>query len=223
MSYNSEASGLLVKYLQCDVTIKHTNNIVYDRSVIVGIPADQNRPWWWFKAHIWNLTYWKSDSLLTWNISHTHSTYEQVYSVQMNLAYWRISHMKCVFRHKLVITEYHISCLNKVTFRWSIFSFLTSLSIFCTVVMSLLKVIYSNKISFKISKHYLVNNAMYYEWIMKQTNTSKPWMTFNRIWLYLERCFGHMVSLLWWWRVYKDIHITTNIRAMYLSSHCRYN
>ncbi len=37
---------------------------------------------------------------------------------------------------------------------------------------------------------------MYYEWIMKKTNTSKPLQMLNRVYTYLENCFGHMVSLL---------------------------
>ncbi len=33
---------------------------------------------WMSTGNIWNLAYWISDSLLYWNISHTHVSYEQV-------------------------------------------------------------------------------------------------------------------------------------------------
>ncbi len=36
-----------------------------------GIPAGQNSPEWRCTANMWNLAYWKSDSLLYWDISHT--------------------------------------------------------------------------------------------------------------------------------------------------------
>ncbi len=44
----------------------------------VGIPADQKSPKWRSTGNIWNLAYWISDSLLYWEISHTHLSYEQV-------------------------------------------------------------------------------------------------------------------------------------------------
>ncbi len=41
-------------------------------TVMVGIPADQNSPKWRSTGNFWNLAYWISDSLLYWDISHTH-------------------------------------------------------------------------------------------------------------------------------------------------------
>ncbi len=45
---------------------------------MVGILADQHSPKWRSTGNIWNLAYWISDSLLYWDISHTHLSYEQV-------------------------------------------------------------------------------------------------------------------------------------------------
>ncbi len=60
------------------------------------------------------------------------------------------------------IPKYLQSCLNELTFKGNIISFIKLLTIFCAVCMSLLMVIYSKKIYIKVSKHYLVYNAMYY-------------------------------------------------------------
>ncbi len=49
--------------------------------------------------------------------------------------------MTCVFYHKLVIPKYYISCLRELTFKGNISSFITLLTIFCELFMSLLMVI----------------------------------------------------------------------------------
>ncbi len=71
--------------------------------------------------------------------------------------------MKCASSHKFVIPKYHLCYLNELTFNGNLFSFIELLTIFCAVFISYLMVINSKKIKIKISKHYLVNNAMYYE------------------------------------------------------------
>ncbi len=53
--------------------------------------------------------------------------------------------MKCVFSHKWVILKYQPFCLNELTIKGFIFSFIKLLTIFCTVFMSLLIFINNKK------------------------------------------------------------------------------
>ncbi len=72
-----------------------------------------------------------------------------------------------VFLYKFVFPKCHPSCLNELKFKENIFSLIKLLTISWAVFMSLLIVLNNKKNIHKVSKHYYVNNAMYYEWIMK--------------------------------------------------------
>ncbi len=53
-----------------------------------------------------------------------------------------------------------------------------------------------SKVQIKISKHYLMKSAIYYEWIMKKKHTIKPSITLNMGFTYLTSYFCHIVSLV---------------------------
>ncbi len=96
---------------------------------------------WRSTGNIWNLAYWILDSLLYWDISHTHLSFEQVWQVQLKQVYWRLLYMKCAFSPKWVIPKYCLCYLNELTFNSNLFSFIELLTIFCAVFISYLMVI----------------------------------------------------------------------------------
>ncbi len=115
---------------------------------MVGIPADQNSTKWRSTGNIWNLAYWISNSLLYWDISHIHLSYdEQVLQVQLKQVYWRILYVKWAFSHKWVIPNYRQCYVNELTFNGDLFSFIELLTIFCAIFTSYLMVINSKNIN----------------------------------------------------------------------------
>ncbi len=75
--YQSRDLDLCIGHQGCPV-IDGWSRLLTSYICIVGIPPDQNSPKSRYTANIWNLAYYKSDSLLYWDISRTHLTYEQV-------------------------------------------------------------------------------------------------------------------------------------------------
>ncbi len=121
-------------------------NLPISYIIMVGIPADQNSPKWRSKYNIWNIAYWISNSLLYWDISHTHVSYDQVYKCNWNRYIEQFCKRNVHFHINDLSPNIAYRCyLNKLTFNGNLFSFIQLLTIFCTVVILYWMVITSNK------------------------------------------------------------------------------
>ncbi len=133
------------------------------------------------EVHSHNLAYWKLDSLLYWDISHSNLRYEHVYHIG-------------ILKEFVCEMCLYINCLspnlnNLLLMSWPlnrhIFTFIKLLTIFSAIFMSLW-IIINSKTNITVSKYYWVNNAMYDEWIMKtnkyhSTITILNWLIDNLI------------------------------------------
>ncbi len=112
---------------------------------IVEIPADQSSPKWGYSAYIWNRPYRRSDSLCYWDISYPFNIWARVVS-PIETGILKDFVYQCLFWHKFVIPKYHAYCLNDLTVKGNILSFIKLLAIFCADVMSPVVVINSKNI-----------------------------------------------------------------------------